>query len=83
MEKPMFVMECLSHVLDNACKAGVMDVKSDDGRVDTEVTRRNMQRCITWKNNHRRGQRLWGQHISKWDFLVRSLLHLSKLVLTI
>ena len=47
-EKPMFVMECLDHVLDNTCKAGVMDVKSDYGGVDNEVTRRNMQRCITW-----------------------------------
>ena len=25
-----------------------MDVKYDDGRVDTEVTRSNMQRYITW-----------------------------------
>ena len=56
--KPMFVMECLDHVLDNVRKAGVTDVKYDDGRVDTEVTRRNMQRCITWKKNHKRGQRL-------------------------
>ena len=42
-EKPMFVMDCLYHVLDIDCKAGVMNVKSDDGRVDTEVTKRNMQ----------------------------------------
>ena len=41
--KPMFVVDCLSHVLANACKAGVMGVKSDDGMVDTEVTRSNMQ----------------------------------------
>ena len=46
--KPMFVMECLSHVLENDCKAGVMDMKSDNGKLDTEVTRKNIQRCITW-----------------------------------
>ena len=42
----MHVMECLADVLANACKAGVMGVKYDDGRVDTEVTGSNMQRCI-------------------------------------
>ena len=35
LEKPMFVMNFLDHFLDNACKAVVMDVKSDDNRVDT------------------------------------------------
>ena len=39
LEKSMFVMECLAHVLSNSCKAVVLDVKYDDGRVDTEVTR--------------------------------------------
>ena len=42
-------MECLAHVLANAYKVVVMDVQYDDERVDTEVTRRNMQRCINWK----------------------------------
>ena len=32
--KPIFVMEFLSRVLANACKAGVMDVQYDDGRLD-------------------------------------------------
>ena len=50
LRKPMFVMECISQVLVNACKAGVMDVKSYYGQVDTEVTRKNMKRCITRKN---------------------------------
>ena len=45
--------ECLAHILANARKSGVMDVKSYDGRVDTEVTRRNMQRCITWKKSQK------------------------------
>ena len=44
MGKPIFVMECLAYVLANACKAVIMDVKADDGRVDTEVTRGNIQR---------------------------------------
>ena len=42
---PMFVMEILAHVLANACKVVVIDVKYDDIRVDTEVTRSNMQHC--------------------------------------
>ena len=50
--KSIFVMERISHVLANYCKAVVMDVKSDNGKVDTEVARKNM------KNNHRRKQRL-------------------------
>ena len=83
MENPMFLMECLAHVLANACKAGVMDIKSDDGRVDTELTRRNMQRCITWKKNHKRGQSIWRQRRIMWDFLVRGLLHQSKKYLPI
>ena len=81
--KTMFVMECLDHVLDNVCKAGVTDVQYHDGRVDTEVTRRNMQHCITWTKNHNRGKRLWRQCRIMWDFLVRGLLHLSKIVLPI
>ena len=48
LENPMFVIKCLSHVLANDCKALVIDVKSDYFRVDTEVTRRNMQCCIIW-----------------------------------
>ena len=39
---PMFVMECLDYVLANACKAGVMDAKYDDVRVDTDVNRSNI-----------------------------------------
>ena len=49
LKNPMFVIECLSHILSNSCKAVVMDAESDDVRVYTEVTRRNMQRCITCK----------------------------------
>ena len=32
--EPMFLMECLAHVIANAYKAGVVDVKSDNGKVD-------------------------------------------------
>ena len=45
--KPMFVIYCLSLVLDNVCKAVVMDVQYDDVRIYTEVNRMNMQLCIT------------------------------------
>ena len=45
--KPMFVMERLAYVLVNAWRAGVMDVKSDHGKVYTEVFRKNMKWCIT------------------------------------
>ena len=44
-------MERLANILTGACKAGVQSIKSDDGEVDTELTRRNMQKCITWTNN--------------------------------
>ena len=33
--KPLFTMECLSHILSGACKAVVQSIKSDDGEVDT------------------------------------------------
>ena len=42
----MFVIECLDHVCANSCRAGVMYAKYYDCRVDTEVTSRNIQRCI-------------------------------------
>ena len=35
LENNMFVMEYLAHVLGNDCKEIVMDVKYDDGRLDT------------------------------------------------
>ena len=47
LEKSMFVIDLLSHVLANACKARLIDMRYDGGRVDTEGTRRNMQHCIT------------------------------------
>ena len=30
LEKPMFVMECLDHVLAKSCNAGVMDTQLDN-----------------------------------------------------
>ena len=52
----MFLMDCIDNVLANACKAGLMFVIYDDGRIDTEVTKRNMQRCITWKKITKEGK---------------------------
>ena len=45
----MFVMKCLAHVLTNPQNAGLMAVKLENEKVDTEVTRKNMKHCITWK----------------------------------
>ena len=53
-------MDCLAHILEGACKAGVQLIKSDDGEVDTKLTRRNMQKCITWTKKIQKGARdLW------------------------
>ena len=40
---PLFVIECLAHLLANKCKTVVMDMRYDCGRVYTEVTRSNIQ----------------------------------------
>ena len=58
--KPMFMIECLAHILYNSYKAGVMDVKYDDGRVDNEATRRNMQLCITCTKKTTKGGKGFG-----------------------
>ena len=55
--KPLFAMECLAHILAGDCKAGVQSIKSDDGKVDMELTRRNMQKCITWTKKSQKGVR--------------------------
>ena len=55
--KPLFTMECLAYILAGASKAVVQSIKSDDGEVDTELTRRNMQKCITWKKEIQKGAR--------------------------
>ena len=52
----VFVMKCFAYVLSNACKSGVMYVQYDYGRVNSEVTRRDIQHCITWTKNHKRGK---------------------------
>ena len=55
LENPMFVIECLAHVLDDSCKSEVIDVRYYGGRVDTEKTRRNMQRYITSTKKSQKG----------------------------
>ena len=42
--KILFTMECLVHILTGACKVGVKSIKSDDGEVDTVLTRHNMHK---------------------------------------
>ena len=51
----MFFIECISHVLAGACKAGMVSVKLDDVLVDTEDICKNIQRCITWTDNLQKG----------------------------
>ena len=53
-------MECLAHILAGACKSEVELIKSDDGEVDTKLTRRKMQKCINWTKKIQKGARaLW------------------------
>ena len=33
--KPLSTMDCLTHILAGACKAGLQSIKSNDGEVDT------------------------------------------------
>ena len=35
----------------------MQSIKSDDDDVDTEFTRRNMQKCITWTKKIQKGER--------------------------
>ena len=41
-------MECLAHVINGACKAGVVDVQSEGGSLETSSTREKMNMAITW-----------------------------------
>ena len=51
LPKPLVTMDCLGHILAGYCKAGVQSIKSGGGEVDTELKKRNMQKCITWTKN--------------------------------
>ena len=53
LENSMFVMDCLAYLLANSHKAGVICVKYDDFRVDTEVTSSNMKCFISWKKSQK------------------------------
>ena len=55
--KPLFTMDCLAHISAGACEAVVQSINLDDGEVYTELTRRNMQKCITWTKNIQKGAR--------------------------
>ena len=67
-------MVCLAHILAGACKAGVKPIKSDDGEVDTELTRRNMQKCTTWtKKSQKEVRALWEAQIH-WGIKEKRLL---------
>ena len=53
--KAYVFMDLLSHVVSNVCKAGLMGMKYDDDRVDTEVIRSNIKRCIKWTKKSQKG----------------------------
>ena len=48
-------MDRLAYILEGACKAGVQSINLDDGEVDTKLTRRNTQKCITWTKKIQKG----------------------------
>ena len=43
------------HVISGACKAGVVDVQSEDGLLDTSSTGEKMNKDITWKKKSQKG----------------------------
>ena len=53
-DKPPFEMECLAHVISGACKAVAVDVKYEDGSLDTPITRGKNNKAIKWKKNHKK-----------------------------
>ena len=48
-------MECLAHVISVAYKAGVFNVQSKDGLLDTLITRAKINKAITWTNKSQKG----------------------------
>ena len=48
-------MECLAHVINGACKAGVVDVQSEGGSLETSSTREKMNMAITWTKKSQKG----------------------------
>ena len=82
---PLFTMECLTHILSGSCKAVVQSIKSNDGEVNTELMKRNMQKCITCTKKIQKGARaLWDTHIhcgiKEKRFLAPVLTHFSYLI---
>ena len=55
--KPLFTMDRLAHVLAGACRLVVKSIKSDDGEVDTKLTRGNMQKCVNCSKKSQKGAR--------------------------
>ena len=48
-------MECLAHILAGAYKAVFQSINLYYDEVDTELTRRDMQKCITWTKKIQKG----------------------------
>ena len=67
-------MKCLAHILAGDFKAGVQSIKSDDGEVDTELMRRNMQKCITWTKKIQKGVRALREAYIHWGIKEKRLL---------
>ena len=47
-KKSVSAMECLANIITGSRKANVVDVKSEDGLLDTSSTRKKLKKAITW-----------------------------------
>ena len=54
-KKPLFEMDCLAHVISGSCKDGVVDVQSEDGLLDTPITRAKINKAIIWTKKSQKG----------------------------
>ena len=48
-------MECVAHVIARACKADVVGVQSEDGPLDTSITREKINKAVTWNKKSQKG----------------------------
>ena len=53
--KPMFKMNCLSHVIAGVCTASVLTSMTEYSEINTKQTRQRIQNCITWTKPPQQG----------------------------
>ena len=60
-QQTMFQLDCLSHALQGACKAAVLDCKSKDDKgtiaVCVAIDQKIITNCVTWTKNSSLGSR--------------------------